>query len=193
MDPSRTWSVNIDKLASKVNKRVGLLRRVRNILPQKTLNLLYKTLVIPHFDYCDVVWGNACKKYLSKLDKLQNSAGKTILGLPRRYPTDILLNTLGWQKLHMRRLTHLNTMVYKSLTNSLPSNLCNILNQVSESHSHRTRAGSNGNLVPPPCKNMSDKRKFTYRGVVSFNDLPAVAKHPLPAKLSTFKYIITHQ
>ena len=47
LDPSRTWSANTDKLVSKVNKRVGLLRRVRNVLPQRTLNLLYKSLIVP--------------------------------------------------------------------------------------------------------------------------------------------------
>ena len=63
-------------VVSKVNKRVGLLRRVRNVLPQRTLNLRYKSLIVPHFDYSDVVWGNACKTFLSKLDRLQNAAGK---------------------------------------------------------------------------------------------------------------------
>ena len=79
LDRSLTWSANTDKLVSKVNKRVGLLRRVRNVLPQRSLNLLYKSLIVPNFDYCDVVWGNACKTFLSKLDKLQNAAGKSFL------------------------------------------------------------------------------------------------------------------
>ena len=62
LDPSLlTWSANTDKLVSKVNKHVGLLIRVRNVLPQRTLNLLYKSLIVPHFDYCDVVCGDACK------------------------------------------------------------------------------------------------------------------------------------
>lgn len=64
LDPPLTWSVNIEKLVSTINKRIGLLRRVCNILPQKTLNLLYKSLIVPHFDYCDVVLSNACKIYL---------------------------------------------------------------------------------------------------------------------------------
>ena len=149
LDPSLTWSNNTDKLVSTVNKRIGLLRRVRNVLPKHTLNLLYKSLVVPHFDYCDVVWGNACKTYLLRLDKLQNAAGKIILGLPRRYPTELLLNTLGWQKLHDRRSNHLNVMVYKSLACKLPSNLCNIFNHVHKIHNHVTRASVNGNLPPP--------------------------------------------
>ena len=62
LDPSLTWSSHIEKISSAVSKRNGLLRRLRNILPKKTLILLYKTLIIPQLDYCDTVWGNAAIK-----------------------------------------------------------------------------------------------------------------------------------
>ena len=81
------------------------------ILPKATLNLLFKSLILPHFDYCDVVWGNAGTSHLSRLDKLQNTAGKVILGLPRRFPTDVLLEMLDWKRLSDRRSTHLNILV----------------------------------------------------------------------------------
>ena len=51
---------NIDKLVFKINQRIGHLRRLHNILPKATINLLQKSLIIPHFDYCYIVWGNAC-------------------------------------------------------------------------------------------------------------------------------------
>ena len=55
LDPSLTWNVHIDKLAKKVNKHVGVLRMVRSVFPQHTLNLLYKTVILSHFEYCDTV------------------------------------------------------------------------------------------------------------------------------------------
>ena len=187
LDPSLSWSFHIDKLVSKINQRIGLFRRVRNILPKATLNLLFKSLILPHFDYCDVVWGNAGTSHLSRLDKLQNTAGKVILGLPGRFPTDVLLEMLDWKRLSDRRSTHLNILVYKSFTHKLPSNMCNIFNYVSGSHEYSTRAGSQGNLVQISCKNKSDERKFMSKGVVSFNNLPVTAKKTLPASLSIFK------
>ena len=178
LDPALTWNEQIDKISKTVSKRNGLLRRLRNVLPQKNLNMLYKALILPHLDYCDAVWGNAGKTQLKILDRLQNAAGKIILGLPRRYPTEILLNTLRWDKLEYRRNFHLNVLVYKSLTNSLPSPLCNIFLPVSNSHGHKTRSASNGNLVPPTNRSVSAKRKFASRGATSFNLLPTRAKNP---------------
>ena len=187
LDPALTWNEQIDKISKTVSKRNGLLRRLRKVLPQKNLNMLYKALILPHLDYCDAVWGNAGKTQLKILDRLQNAAGKIILGLPRRYPTEILLNTLRWDKLEYRRNFHLNVLVYKSLTNSLPSPLCNIFLPVSNSHGHKTRSASNGNLVPPTNRSVSAKRKFASRGATSFNLLPTMAKNPLPATVGLFK------
>ena len=57
LDPALTWNEQIDKIFKTVSKRNGLLRRLRNVLPQKNLDMLYKALILPHLDYCDAVWG----------------------------------------------------------------------------------------------------------------------------------------
>ena len=76
----------------------------------------------------------------------------------------------------------------KVLHANFPLNLCNIFNHVHENHSHLTRACSQGNLVPPRCKNSFDKCKFTYRGSISFNGLPTTAVSPLPSSIGAFKH-----
>ena len=179
-----TWNEQIDNISKTVSKRNGLLCRLRNVLPQKNLNMLNKALILPHLDYCDAVWGSAGKTQLKILDRLQNAAGKIILGLPRRYPTEILLNTLRWDKLANRCNLNLIILVYKSLT----SPLCNIFLPVSNSHGHKTRSASYGNLVSPTNRSVSAKRKFASRSATSFNLLPTRAKNPLPATVGLFKW-----
>ena len=34
------------------------LRRLKPICPQGILVSVYKSLILPHLDYCSVVWGN---------------------------------------------------------------------------------------------------------------------------------------
>ena len=39
---------------------------------------VYNAIILPHFDYCSLVWDN-CSDYLNdKLQKLQNRAARTI-------------------------------------------------------------------------------------------------------------------
>ena len=186
MDPSLTWNIHIDNLVKKI-KRVGLLRRVRNVIPRHTSNLLYKTLILPQFDYCDVVWGNSSKTSLSKLDKLQSCAGRVILGLPRRSSTDLVLSTLGWTTLEDRRTFHLSTLVYKSLTFKLPPQLCNCFTSIVNARVRNTRSSSHGNLVVPFSKTKSGLRKFVVRGAYAFNALPIALKCPLPNNIASFR------
>ena len=49
---SRSWLKNCLRDCSRA------IKRVRQFVPPATLHLIYKALIQPHFDYCNVVWGN---------------------------------------------------------------------------------------------------------------------------------------
>ena len=66
IDAHLTWGSDIEKLAKKIPSDIAAIKRVRQFVPPATLHLIYKALIQPHFDYCNVVWGN-CK--LRKLPK----------------------------------------------------------------------------------------------------------------------------
>ena len=46
-------------ITTKVNKTMGLLRKLQNILPRTALMTIYKTFVRPHLDYGDVIYDEA--------------------------------------------------------------------------------------------------------------------------------------
>ena len=49
---------NIDVISTKINQGIGLIRRIRNVLPLQSRVTLYNTLILPLFDYGDVIWGD---------------------------------------------------------------------------------------------------------------------------------------
>jgi hypothetical protein len=100
-------------------------------------------------DYCDVVWGNSCKKFTSKLSKLQNKAGKAILKVNKRFPTSLMLDCLEWEDIHTRRNFHLNVMVYNCISGKAPSYLCDVFDILADNSSYFTRGSAQGNLRPP--------------------------------------------
>ena len=71
IDAHLTWGSDIEKLAKKIPSDIAAIKRVRQFVPPATLHLIYKALIQPHFDYCNVVWGN-CK--LHKLPKSCSSS-----------------------------------------------------------------------------------------------------------------------
>ena len=57
-NPSMSWADHIDAISTKINQTIGLIRRIRNVLSLQTRVTLYNTLILPLFDYGDVIWGD---------------------------------------------------------------------------------------------------------------------------------------
>ena len=80
-----TWSEHIDNISKKVNQRLGLIRRIKHLLPFQTRLTLYNSLVLPLFDYSDIIWGDKNNSSLmNHLQVLQHNAARLILDLPRQ-------------------------------------------------------------------------------------------------------------
>ena len=58
IDNKLDWSSHIDKLTKKVASGIGAIKRIRHLVPQATLHLISQAMIQPHFDYCNIVWGN---------------------------------------------------------------------------------------------------------------------------------------
>ena len=62
------------KIANKVSRTVGLLCRLKRMLPKHTLRLIYTSLVLPHLQYGVLNWGFN----MGRIAKLQKKAMRYI-------------------------------------------------------------------------------------------------------------------
>jgi hypothetical protein len=67
IDSKLTWQHHIMHIKNKISKIIGILHRVRRVLPTKALVTLYNALILPHLTYCVTVWGNTYKTHLHQL------------------------------------------------------------------------------------------------------------------------------
>ena len=170
IDEELKWDIHINSMCQKISKLVGFLGRLRHIVNETSLNLIYKSVILPHFDYGDIVWQSAPKSFLSPLQKLQNRAGRIIMKINpfSHISNQHIHDTLGWEFLDCRNNKHLCTMIYKILHNFTP-------NYMSENITRRTlnyTLRSNQNLYLPKPKSNHCKRTFLYRGISIYNKLP---------------------
>lgn len=109
-----SWGDHIEAISTKINQRLGLLKRIRHLLPLETRTTLYNSLFCPLFDNADTIWGDKGNVTLmGELQLLQNKTAKTILSLPSFSSSTEALNTLGWSTLVKRRLFHRCVFVFK--------------------------------------------------------------------------------
>ena len=66
-------------ILNKVNKTIGLLRKLQNILPRSALLTIYKTFIRSHLDYGDIIYDQAYNaSFHQKLELLQYNASLAI-------------------------------------------------------------------------------------------------------------------
>ena len=78
IDNKLDWSSHTDKLTKKVASGIGAIKRITHLVFRATLHLIYQALIKPHFDYCNIVWGNCGITLLNKIQKLQNRAARVL-------------------------------------------------------------------------------------------------------------------
>ena len=170
VDENLSWSDHIDQVRKKALSGMHVIRKVKNIIPQSTRNLLYNTIVSSHFDYCDVVWGNCGVTLQEKLQKLQNRSARIIRNVDWSVPSSVNLKELNWISLNAKRRQHDAIMMYKIINNHVPQYLTNKFNIVNSGYALRR---SNMSVSIPMPKTKSLKRSFSYRGATTWNSIQA--------------------
>ena len=59
LDAQLTFEEHLKVVATKVNKTIGRLQKLQNILPRPTLIIIYKAFVRSHLDYGDAIYDKA--------------------------------------------------------------------------------------------------------------------------------------
>ena len=102
IDDKLIRSCHIEKLTKNMASGVGVMKRVRHLVPQATLHLIYQTLIQPHFDYCSTVCGTCGVTLQDKLQKLLNREARVLTFFNYDVDASQLLEILGWKNLDLQ-------------------------------------------------------------------------------------------
>lgn len=53
-----TWTEHIRQISTKISRSIGQLNHLKHIIPSKILLTLYNTIILPHLNYCILIWGS---------------------------------------------------------------------------------------------------------------------------------------
>ena len=162
LDATLNYKSHIAEILKKVMHKRSMLSKIMPFLTTEVALLLYKSMILPYFDYCDIVYQSACLGDLDKLQRLQNKCLKTCLGLHRLTDTG-RVHVLGKSaRLPERRRAHLCNFMYSRLTKS----------DLVDKRDIRTRNHDAPvfHVVFP--HNETFKRSVLYSGALTWNNLP---------------------
>ena len=115
IDDKLSWKDHINEISAKVSKGLGIMRRIKTFVTQ-VMQSIYNSLILPYFDYCNMVWENTTKYNLQKIQKMQNRAARILTGSSYDVPTTDLMRQLKWQTLEDRRGNKKTLLMHKNGT-----------------------------------------------------------------------------
>ena len=51
------WKDHINTISSKISSIIGVLNKLKNVIPTNALKLIYSSLILPRLYYCNLIWG----------------------------------------------------------------------------------------------------------------------------------------
>ena len=175
IDNKLSWKEHIGDVKNKLMKSIGIMYKMRNVLTRKWRMNLYKSIVLPHITYCNIVWASTFKSYLMELFITQKKALKLALKLPIETPTSCVFSEANVLTLFAINKFFISVFMYKRNNGLLPSNYEFYCIQNREIHSYNTRSKA---MYRVP-KARTEKYKFSIycSGPRLWNALPENAKN----------------
>jgi len=120
IDSKLTWSSQVQYVSIKIMKGIGIMCKLRNVLPTSALLSLYYTLIYPYLTYCVIIWGCANVTTMHKLVILQKRAIRVVTRSPYRAASNPLFVRLRLLKAHDIYKQQLIIFMFKFIHFHLP-------------------------------------------------------------------------
>ena len=179
LDSSLSWKYHISEVESKVSKSIGIISKIKHLLPDFILRMLYCALVLPYLNYCNLIWANTYKTNLQKIIGLQKKIIRIISRAQFNDHTTPLFEKLKLLKFTDINLHQQSTFMYKSINNIFPTQFNDkfCFQRNSEIHNYNTRSASQIHL--PQTRTQKFQFDIRYSGPKYWNSLPTTLQDSL--------------
>ncbi len=189
LDSRLTFEEHAIYMKSKTIGKIKLLGRIRHIIDRETAVMLYKTLILPIYDYCDFLYYPLGTTAANSLQVLQNTALRNIIRAEPRTATDILHAQVQMPRLELRRKIHVAEHMYKIMNNMCPPECSTQFMRLNSVRTRSTRSEHDDLSVIPTTKLVTTERSLRFFGAIIWNSIP-LAIRSLPTR-DEFKRALT--
>ena len=175
LDHKLKFDKHIKCICTKISKSIGVLFKLREVVPLYCLKTIFYSLIHPYILYCLPVFAATSRVHLQPLVVLQKRAIRLINGAGYLDTTDPLFYASGILKIEDQYKHCLGVYLYKN-----PE----IANNYRRTHNFNTR--NQDNLLPPFERLRSTQQSVIYNAVSVWNTVPKNIKDCI--SLASYKY-----
>ena len=148
VDEGLGWRGQIERVGSKLRQLLGVLGRARSVLGGQSLLSLYNGLVLPHLQYCLMVWGDfeGCRNGTrgDALLRCQKQFARMISGRVGGCHSSPLFARHGMLRVGDLYRQQLRVHGWRFWNRQLPENQAAMLSRTGDVHGHATRFAGSG-------------------------------------------------
>ena len=78
IDKKLQFRQHISNLCKKVSRQLGVLNRLKKLIPQDAKIKLYNSFLLSHLQYCSIIWHNCLKQDTDKLEEINKRALRVV-------------------------------------------------------------------------------------------------------------------
>ncbi|KAJ4444983.1 hypothetical protein ANN_06782 [Periplaneta americana] len=187
-DSSLSWNAQVKYVCKKTFSILHSLKRLKNLFPSKLKQILIQTLVMPYFDYCDVLYSDLSVELSLRLQRVHNACVRFIFNSRRYDHVSEYFLQLSWLRLRERRSVDSLCLLYQILNNSTPIYLVPRFTLLASHHNRDTRSQHNHVLSIPLHQTSLYSASFTIHTARSWNYLSQEIRSS--RSLKSFKYTL---
>ena len=162
IDEHLSWNQQVDHIQSQVSRIIGIVYKLRDVLPPNALLMLYKSFILSYFNHGVITWGHSYSKHIDSIHKLQKRAVRLCTGSHYLAHTNPI-----FKRLRLLKVSDINTLqtaifMFKLRHNILPSNFNSMFTLNWQIHSYNTRNSDNFHLTNP--RTTLSSKSIRHRG-----------------------------
>ena len=172
LDSRLTFSDHVAYIKSKTVQKIKLLSKLGHILDKEVLLQLYKTLILPVFDFGDVIYHKLSQQDSTTLQRLQNAACHAILQSDACAHISDLHADLAMLTLYQQHCQHMSNLMHNFLNRIGPPDCIDLFQYNHEIHGIATRQATDDLLYTPHTELRCTERDFAIMAPGIWNQVP---------------------
>ena len=169
LDQSLNYKYHLGTVINNISFKLYLFSKVRRFLNEKSAIIVYKSMILPFYDYCDVIYSFSTIPELKKLDRQHLRGMKICLDNGYNMNDDELLNNCKLSSLENRRKVHTRNYLFNK------KDMCENINNINT----RLHDGPVFKVIHPNVESV--KRSVWYGGSIEWNGLDAETRNIIEA------------
>lgn len=175
VDENLNWKTQIDWVSKKINKSIGIIRRISNLITTNCLLTLYYSLIYPYLSYCNIVWASTFPSTLHRILVLQKRFVRIATRSESHSSSVPLFQNLQILTVYDINITQICVFIYKVHFNyeNIPEHFKTYFKFNSQVHAYSTRQSLDLHLP----KFLTCRGQFTirFRGTKLWNSFSHLA------------------